>query len=94
MNVKFLEAREVCDGEGIVYARFKAGHVYELSTASARHWINRAAAVEVQGRAKPEVKPDIKSEEKAEAAEETVEVATAQVSPTSPKRGRGRPRSV
>jgi len=90
MKVKFLEAREVADGEGVVYQRFKAGQVYELSTASARHWINRSAALEVQGRAeKPVAKlvksPDTKPEAKPDAG---------LTHPTFPKRGRGRPRSV
>ena len=90
MFVKFLEAREVADGEGVVYQRFKAGCVYELSTASARHWINRSAALEVQGRAekpaaKPGKSPDTNPEAKPDAG---------LTHPTSPKRGPGRPRSV
>jgi len=75
MKVKFLEDREVADGEGVVYQRFKAGQVVELSNASARHWITRNAALEVQGSTKTTVTPVV-------------------VSPTFPKRGRGRPRSV
>ncbi len=91
MKVKFLEAREVKDGLGVVIQKFKAGQVTELSTASARHWINRNAAVEVAGIARivkePEAAKDAPDDDKPEAA-------PAVADPTSPKRGRGRPRSV
>lgn len=44
MKIKFLEAREVLDGDGAVTQKFRAGQVVELSNASARHWINRGVA--------------------------------------------------
>ena len=88
MFVKFLEYREMEDGEGVVYEKFKAGQVYELNTASARRWITRNAAVEVKGRAKPEGKPVAKPEGKPVA-----KPADGAVHPTSPKSGKGKRRS-
>ena len=109
MHVKFLEAREVKDGAGVVIQKFRAGQVVELSTASARHWINRNAATAIQGGKLPSAGPkglQSKSEEgrfgakaakeiaPVEGVEEKPEVATGNAEPTSPKRGRGRPRSA
>ena len=97
MKVKFLEAREVEDGEGIVIQKFRAGQVVELSNASARHWINRGAAVDVQAAARAakeaaEEKPEAEEPEAAEekVAEEKAEVTTGDVDPTSPKSGKAK----
>ena len=86
MKVTFLDAREVKDGLGVVTQSFKSGQVIELSTASARHWINRSVAIEVRDIVRVVQEPAVlpKSEVK----------TTPVVDPTSPKRGRGRPRSV
>ncbi len=56
ITIKFVEDKSVLDGEGNVTSKFKSGQVVELSTASARHWLNRGAALEVQARAKVELK--------------------------------------
>ncbi len=103
IKVKFLGAQEVEDGEGIVYQRFRAGQVVELNNAAARFWLTRGFAEEVVGRAKappswPKIpKPESKKVEADEpkAAEQKVETkAAGKLNPTSPKRGRGRPRSA
>ena len=107
MQVKFVDAQEVRDGEGVVIQKFKAGQVAELSAASARHWINRGLALDVRAAAQEarearKVTAEAVAEEgdSAESADPSVEaapapgVATAKASPTPPKRGRGRPRSV
>ncbi len=49
MKIKFLEAREVLDGDRVVIQKFKAGQVVEMSNASALHWINRGAAETIGG---------------------------------------------
>ncbi len=52
IKVKFFEAQEVEDGEGIVIESFRAGQVVELTNASARFWISRGLASDVQGAAR------------------------------------------
>ena len=96
MKVKFLEAREVRDGEGVVIQKFRAGQVIELSTASARHWINRGAALDVQAAAQAarEAEKVESTEEKVETVEEKGDATDGTVNPTPPKRGRGRPPSA
>jgi hypothetical protein len=47
-KIKFIEDCEV-EAQGQVLQSFKAGQVVELSHASARRWIRRNKAVEVQG---------------------------------------------
>ncbi len=74
-KIRFVDAQEVKDGEGVVIQKFTAGQVVELGNASAMHWLSRGMAVEVQGASQ-------------------ITVAPVVVSPTFPKRGRGRPRSV
>ena len=44
MRIRFNEDRDVRDHLGVVVQSFRAGEVVELSTASARHWLNRNAA--------------------------------------------------
>ena len=93
MKVKFLEAREVKDGLGVVIQKFKVGEIAELSTASARHWINRSAAIEVQAIAQVVKEPEA-AKTFADIGKDKVGAAPVVADPTSPKRGRGRPRSV
>jgi hypothetical protein len=64
IRVEFTEDRRVLDHTGEVIESFKAGQVVALSEASARHWLSRNVAFEVQGRAraKPEPSPDTKPE--------------------------------
>lgn len=74
MRIKFIEDRDV-EAQGEIVDSFKAGEIYELSASSARRWIRRKAAVEVQGsvkparpKSRPKRKPAVKkaaSEEKA-----------------------------
>lgn len=67
MQIKFTqdcEVEGVVKGERKVVARFKAGEVKEMSSASARHWMNRNKAVLFQGAAKkadptPEAAPAV-----------------------------------
>lgn len=107
MQVKFVDAQEVRDGEGVVIQKFKAGQVIELSTASARHWINRGLAIDVQGAAQDAREAQKAAVEEAAAEDDPVESGTAAEkaepvaegmpatpNPTPPKRGRGRPRSA
>ncbi len=133
IKIKFLDAQEVEDGEGIVYQSFRAGQVIELNNAAARFWLSRGLAIDVQGGKLPSVGPrgpQSKSEEgrfndksakkaaeteadpedpygvypkaveetpepeKVEATEEKAPPKTGKTNPTSPKRGRGRPRSA
>jgi hypothetical protein len=51
--VRFTEDKDVRDHLGRVVQSFRAGQVVELSAASARRWLRRHAAVEVQGAADP-----------------------------------------
>lgn len=51
MKIKFLEDRTV-EAQGFVEQEFKAGEVYELSASSARRWLRRNVAEEVQGAVK------------------------------------------
>ncbi len=101
MQVKFVDAQEVLDGEGVVIQKFKAGQVIELSTASARHWINRGLAIDIRSAVQEERATRKAAAEEAavesdpvEKAEPAAEVATVVPIPMSQKRGRGRPRSV
>ncbi len=101
MQVKFVDAQEVRDGEGVVIQKFKAGQVAELSTASARHWINRGLALDVQAAAqevreaqKATAEAAAESEDPAVEAATAAEVSTPVANPTPPKRGRGRPPSA
>ncbi len=87
-KIRFVDAQEVLDGEGIVIQKFRAGQVVELSNASAMHWLSRGLALDV--RAEAQAAREAKA---AEPDEEKVEVVAA-VNPTSPKRGRGRPPSA
>ena len=48
-KVKFTEDCSV-EAQGEIVQRFKAGEVVEMSMASARHWINRNKADEIQGK--------------------------------------------
>ena len=61
MKIKFLTDCQVL-AQGEVVQKFKAGHVKELSDASAMHWLNR-------GMAEIYAKP-VKAEAKAEEADE------------------------
>ena len=109
MQVKFVDAQEVRDGEGVVIQKFKSGQVVELNAASARHWINRglaldvrAAAQEVREARKTAAEAAAEEGDSAESEDPAVEAAPAPAekvsmpvaNPTPPKRGRGRPRSV
>ncbi len=87
-KIRFVDAQEVKDGEGVVYQKFKAGQVVELGNASAMHWLSRGMAVEVQGGSQPVVQLVQSGTDAKPESEPPV------VSPTFPKRGRGRPRSV
>lgn len=72
IKIKFLEAQEVEDGEGIVIERWRAGQVVELNNASARFWLNRGLALDVQAVAR-EAREAKEAEAKgAEASEEPV----------------------
>ncbi len=111
IKIKFLDAQEVEDGDGKVYLKFRAGQVVELNNASARFWLSRGLALDVQAvareareakEAEASEQPVVETKAEAdkvdasepEAVEEKPEVATAAANPTSPKRGRGRPRSA
>lgn len=48
IKVRFTENREVKDGAGNVIDKFQEGGTYELTEDSARHWLNRNAAVRVE----------------------------------------------
>ena len=48
MLVKFLRDVNVRRGDGSIESEFRAGEVRELRIDSARHWINRLAALEVR----------------------------------------------
>ena len=107
IEVEFLEAAEVRDGDNIVIQKFRLGQVVELSNASARHWISRNIASDVQATARDtreakqlesgEGEPKAKTPKPAKAKAPKLAKAKATdgtVNPTSPKRGRGRPRSA
>lgn len=64
MKIRFTETREVKDGEGKVKTRFQAGESYELQAASARHWLNRNAAVVVDSSAASKEVTDAKNDQK------------------------------
>ena len=93
IKVKFLGGQEVEDGEGIVIERFRAGQVVELNNASARFWLSRGLALDVQGVAR---EARLAAEEQAEPEKvEDGEVkaepeAAAKVNPTSPKSGKAK----
>ena len=100
IEIKFLEAQEVKDGEGIVIERWRVGQVVELNNASARFWLSRGLALDVQAvaREKREAKEAEKKTESVavvdakepEATEKKSEVASAVVNPTSPKSGKAK----
>ncbi len=103
IEVKFGDAQEVRDGEGVVTQSLKAGQVVEMNNASARYWINRGMALDVRAAAQDARQEAKAAEEDAVAdapvepekpAEVKAEVKTGDVDPTLPKRGRGRPRSA
>lgn len=52
MKILFTKNSTV-EAQGQIVQTFKAGEVYELSASSARRWIRRNAATEVQGSVKP-----------------------------------------
>jgi hypothetical protein len=59
MKIKFLKDREV-EADGRVVESYRTGEVYEMTAASARRWIRRLVATEVQGVTapkRPETKP-------------------------------------
>ena len=51
-KIKFLSTQTV-EAQGNVVQTFNAGEVYELSMSSARRWLRRNVATEVQGSVKP-----------------------------------------
>ena len=53
MKIKFIETRHV-EAQGEIVQTFNAGEVYELESASARRWLRRNVATEVQGSVKSE----------------------------------------
>jgi len=59
MKIKFLKDRAV-EAQGRVVESYRAGEVYELTASSARRWLRRKVATEVQGATatkRPETKP-------------------------------------
>lgn len=52
MKIKFTEDR-IIEAQGEIVSHFKAGEVYELEAASAKRWLRRNVATEVQGSVKP-----------------------------------------
>lgn len=61
MKVKFLKTSVVKDEHGMVVESFEEGKEYDLKAPSARRWIRRNCAVEVQGvveKPKPEPQPE------------------------------------
>ena len=52
MKIKFLTTQEV-EAQGEIVKRFEAGEIYELETSSAKRWLRRNVATEVQGAVKP-----------------------------------------
>ncbi len=67
IEIKFLDAQEVEDGEGKVIERWRAGQVVELNNASARFWLSRGFALDVQAVAR-----EAREAKEAEASEKTV----------------------
>lgn len=61
MKIRFNADRTV-EAQGEVVETYKAGEIYELSASSARRWLRRGLATEVQGSAKKPAAP--KSEPK------------------------------
>lgn len=88
LKIKFVEAREVLDGDGVVIQRFKVGQVVELSNASARHWLNRGAALDVRAEAQA-AREAVKA---AEATDEDVLTEEVKADPPPVLRKRGRPK--
>jgi hypothetical protein len=52
MRIKFLVNRDVV-AQDVVVQSYKAGEIYEMEVPSARRWIRRQLAVEVQGAVTP-----------------------------------------
>ena len=102
IEVKFLEAAEVKDGGGVVIQAFKAGQVKEMSNASARHWINRGIAFDVQAAARaareakqPEETAEPKGKGKGRGkAKKDPEAKTGDAGPTSRGSGPAKPSSA
>ena len=55
MKIQFIKTQEV-EAQGEIVKTFNAGEIYELSIASAKRWIRRNVATEVQGAVKPVLK--------------------------------------
>ena len=51
-KIQFLTTQTV-EAQGEIVKTFNAGEVYELEAASARRWLRRNVATEVQGKAVP-----------------------------------------
>ncbi len=105
IKIKFLDAQEVKDGEGIVIESWRAGQVVELNNGSARFWLSRGLALDVQAAAREsrEAKEaekkvasvavvDVKEPEveRVEAAEEKATPSTGKTNPTSHGSGRAK----
>ncbi len=106
IEIKFLEAQEVKDGEGIVIEKWRAGQVVELNNASARFWLSRGLALDVRAAAREAREARLLAAEKPpgwdvikaapadakepEAIEKKPEVASGVVNPTSPKSGKAK----
>ncbi len=86
ITIKFLEAQEVKDGEGVIIKSFRKGQVVELNNASARFWLTRSLAVDVQAEAR--VKREAGETKAAEAKAAPAKVG--KVNPTSPKSGKAK----
>ena len=63
MKIKFLTTQEV-EAQGEIVKRFEAGEIYELETSSAKRWLRRNVATEVQGAVKPAPKKSQKQDVK------------------------------
>ncbi len=87
MKVRFIEDREVTDGAGRVIRSFSAGEEYDLAPASARRWLRRKAAVEVNAAEAVEPEPEVTAEEN-EPGE-----AESQPEPTGSEAGEDQPSS-
>lgn len=61
MKVKFLKTSVIKDEHGIVVESFEEGKEYDLKAPSARRWIRRNVAVEVEEKVekpKPKAEPE------------------------------------
>lgn len=90
MKIRFIEDREVLDGEGNVIQCFTAGKEYDLNVASARRWLRRSAAEEVDETAVETVKePEPVAEKEPEPGE-----AESQPNPIGSEAGEDRQSSL